>query len=149
MTSDGGFDVIIVDTYRQPYIPFYMATREFFELASDRLAPGGMVIVNVGHIEGNDDLEKVLSATMAEVFPGVLRDPVEDTSTLLVGSESPLAVESLMRVRDGLPTELQQRADLELARIGPPLGGGEVYTDDEAPVEWLIDRSIIGYAAGE
>ena len=31
----------------------------------------------------------------------------------------------------------------------PALPGGEVYTDDRAPVEWLIDRSILGYAAGE
>ena len=75
--SEGGFDVIMVDAYRQPYIPFYLATREFFELARDRLAPGGVVVVNAGHPEGNDDLEKVLSATMAEVFPSVLRDPIE------------------------------------------------------------------------
>ena len=25
--SEGDFDVIIVDAYRQPYIPFYLATR--------------------------------------------------------------------------------------------------------------------------
>ncbi len=24
--------------------------------------------------------------------------------------------------------------------------GGPVYTDDRAPVEWLIDESLIGYA---
>ena len=29
----------------------------------------------------------------------------------------------------------------------PRLPGGEVYTDDRAPVEWLIDRAILGYAA--
>src|SRR5918996_4436491 len=46
--SDGGYDVIMVDAYRQPYIPFYLATREFFELVRDRLAPGGVVIVNAG-----------------------------------------------------------------------------------------------------
>ena len=75
----------MVDAYRQPYIPFYLATREFFELVRDRLAPGGVVVVNAGHPEGNDDLEKVLGATMAEVFPTVLRDPIEDTNTLLIG----------------------------------------------------------------
>ena len=32
--------------------------------------------------------------------------------------------------------------------MGPPLKGGTVYTDDHAPVEWLIDESIISYAAG-
>ena len=59
--SDGDYDVIMVDAYRQPYIPFYPATEEFFELVRDRLAPGGVVIVNAGHPEGNDDLEKVLA----------------------------------------------------------------------------------------
>ncbi len=38
--TDERFDVISVDAYRQPYIPFYLATREFFELCRDRLAPG-------------------------------------------------------------------------------------------------------------
>ena len=75
--------MIIVDAYRQPYIPFYLATREFFELVRDRLAPGGVVIVNVGHPEGSDELETVLGRTMAEAFPTVLRDPIEATNTLL------------------------------------------------------------------
>jgi hypothetical protein len=34
------------------------------------------------------------------------------------------------------------------SRLAVPLPGGEVYTDDRAPVEWLIDKSIIDYAAG-
>jgi hypothetical protein len=28
------------------------------------------------------------------------------------------------------------------------LTGGDVFTDDRAPVEWLIDASIVKYAAG-
>ena len=63
--SGGGYDAIFVDAYRQPYIPFYLATEEFFSLVRDRLAPGGVVVVNAGHPEGNDDLEKVLGRTMA------------------------------------------------------------------------------------
>jgi hypothetical protein len=30
--------------------------------------------------------------------------------------------------------------------IEPRLPGGEVYTDDRAPVEWLIDSSLLEYA---
>lgn len=146
-SSDGDYDVIIVDAYRQPYIPFYLATKEFFELVRDRLAPGGMVIVNVGHPEGNDDLERVLSATMREAFPVVMRDPTEETNTLLIGSEAAVTADRLREERPGLPFDLQQRADLEASKLAPALTGGEVYTDDKAPVEWLIDRSIIGYAS--
>ena len=35
------WDVIVVDAYRQPYIPFYLATREFFGEVRDHLTPGG------------------------------------------------------------------------------------------------------------
>jgi len=33
------------------------------------------------------------------------------------------------------------------ARLAPALRGGAVYTDDRAPVEWLIDTSIVHFAA--
>ena len=64
-------DAIVIDAYRQPYIPFYLTTLEFFRLVRERLAPGGVVIVNVGHPEGSTKLQKVLAATMREVVrPG-------------------------------------------------------------------------------
>src|SRR5919112_1876556 len=80
------YDFIFLDTYRQPYIPFYLATKEFFELARDRLAPGGAVIINVGHPENSPRLEQVLTATMGAALPNVARDPVRDTNTMLMGS---------------------------------------------------------------
>ena len=147
--TDERFDVISVDAYRQPYIPFYLATKEFFELVRDRLTPGGVVIVNAGHPEGQDELEEVLTATMSEVFPGILRDPIEDTNTLIVGSERALSAARLRREVPDLPAGLRATALTAARRIGPPLGGGRVYTDDKAPVEWLIDKSIVDYAADD
>jgi spermidine synthase len=147
--SEGGYDVIMVDAYRQPYIPFYLATTEFFELTRDRLAPGGVVIVNAGHPEDSDDLEQVLGRTLADVFPTVLRDPIEPTNTLLVATEAPASAERLEEAAGELPLELENLALVEAARLGPRLEGGAVYHDDRAPVEWLIDRSILGYAADE
>jgi hypothetical protein len=67
-----------------------------------------------------------MTATMRSVFPDVRRDPVRPTNTVLVAGQK-----------------------LEGARLMPPLEGGEVYTDDRAPVEWLIDRSLMEYAAGD
>jgi spermidine synthase len=147
--SAGEYDVIVVDAYRQPYIPFYLTTREFFELVRDRLAPGGAVVVNVGHPEGSDDLETVLGKTISVAFPTVLRDPFDATNTLLVGSEAPGSKEALRRARGSLPRGLRVLATRQSARVGPRLAGGEIYTDDRAPVEWLVDRSIIGYAANK
>ena len=146
---DKDYDVILVDAYRQPYIPFYLATREFFELCRDRLADAGTLIVNVGHPEDQDDLEEVLSATMAEVFPNILRDPVEESNTLLVGSEAPLSPRMLRTSASQFPRELSTLVRATASRLDPPLEGGDVYTDDKAPVEWLIDKAIIDYAAGD
>ena len=141
--------MISVDAYRQPYIPFYLTTREFFELVRDRLAPGGVLIVNAGHPEGQDELEQVLTATISEPFRHVLRDPVEPTNTLVVASESPISAARLRAAVPGLPAGLRGTAALAVDRIAPPLRGGKVYTDDKAPVEWLIDKSIVDYASGD
>jgi spermidine synthase len=121
--EDSRWDAILVDAYRQPYIPFYLVTKEFFQLVRDRLTASGVVVVNVGHPDGNNALEKEMTATMRDVFPQVRRDPVKPTNTILVGGRS------------------------LSGRLKPPLTGGHVYTDDKAPVEWLIDRSLVEYSA--
>ena len=145
--TDERYDAIFVDAYRQPYIPFYLATKEFFELVRDRLRPGGVVVVNAGHPEGSTDLEEVLGATMAEVFPTVRRDPAEPTNTLLLGTEGSASGERLAHAARDLPEELRPLAMEAAPRIEPRLRGGRVYTDDHAPVEWLIDASIVEVAA--
>lgn len=147
--SEGEFDVIAVDAYRQPYIPFYLATREFFELAADRLAPGGALVINIGHPEGNDDLERVIGNTMATAFGTVVRDPVADTNTLLLAGQGEVSPERLRASTADLPAELREIASAEAARIEPQLASDEVYTDDRAPVEWLVDQSLLGYAGEE
>jgi spermidine synthase len=146
---DARYDMVSLDVYRQPYVPFYLTTREFFELARDKLAPGGVVIINVGHPEGRQDLEKVLAATLEEVFRHVMRDPIEPTNTLLVAGMRPLSGAQLRRAVPRLPDGLRPTADAASRRLQRPLEGGSVYTDDRAPVEWLIDKSIIDYAARE
>jgi spermidine synthase len=147
--SDALYDQISLDTYRQPYIPFYLTTREFFETVRDRLRPAGALIVNVGHPRGEDGLEKVLSATLAEVFPYVMRNPIESTNTLLVASRVSLSAGRLRQASDRLPAVLRPVALQAASDVEPALRGGDVYTDDRAPVEWLIDKSIVDYAADE
>jgi spermidine synthase len=144
--SAGGYDAIMVDAYRQPYIPFYLATREFFELVRERLAPGGLVILNVGHPEGGQELERVLGRTMAAAFPRVLRYPTEPTNTLLVAGDGAFSAARLEQNLGSLPAGLRPEARQAAARLAPRLAGGEVYTDDRAPVEWLVDSSLLEYA---
>jgi spermidine synthase len=145
--TEARYDAIFLDAYRQPYIPFHLASREFFTLVGDRLRPGGVVVVNVGHPEGSDALERTLSATLAEVFEHQVRDPIAPASTLLIASRRPVGRRNLERAAATLPRELGLLATATARRIAPPLGGGDVYTDDRAPVEWLIDKSIVEHAA--
>jgi hypothetical protein len=104
--------------------------------------------VNAGHPEGQDDLEQVLGATMDAVFGTVLRDPSEDTNTLLLGTDAGASRAQLARAAGSLlHRDLRPIALGAVGRIAPRLPGGTVYTDDKAPVEWLIDKSIVEYAA--
>ena len=117
--TDARYDQISVDAYRQPYIPFYLTTVEFFETVRDRLRPGGVLIVNAGHPEGQDDLERVLTATISEVFPHVLRDPIEPTNTLIVASRAPLSADGVRDAGPRLPAGLRSTA---AAGRGPASG---------------------------
>ncbi len=146
-TTDTRYDVIAIDAYRQPYIPFYLSTREFFELCRDRLAPGGVIVINIGHPEEQDDLEEVLTATIGAAFPNVVRYPFDDTNSLVVAGEGPVSVEQLRAATGEIPRALRPALIEAYLRSEPPLTGGEIYTDDHAPVEWLIDKSIVDYAA--
>jgi spermidine synthase len=141
------YDAIVVDAYRQPYIPFYLATREFFELARDRLRPGGALLINVGHPERSDRLEQVLSATLGAVFETVLRDRSEPTNTVLLATGGAASGARMNAALSAMPSQLQPVARAAAARLAPRLPGGRVYTDDVAPVEWLVDTSIVEVAA--
>ena len=138
------YDAIFVDAYRQPYIPFYLTTHEFFSLVRSRLRPGGTVIINIGHPRDSDALERALSTTMAEVFEHVARDPIRRLNSLVIASEEPISAGNVRA--EG---ELAPVAAASAARLAPALTGGDVFTDDRAPVEWLIDASIVSYAAEE
>lgn len=141
------YGAILVDAYRQPYIPFYLATTEFFALVRDHLDPGGVVAVNVGHPETSSTLERVLGATMEAAFGKghVWRDRVDATNTMLVGTTSTSAPGAALE-RRALPDALTPLATQVAGRLASRLPGGTVYTDDRAPVEWLVDASLAGVA---
>ena len=109
-----------------------------------------MVVVNAGHPEGSTKLEEMLSAGLRDTYPHVMREPITEFNTLLIASDEPPSAEKLRggdaRRRPGACGPCWRRPRRGSRRRCP---GGEVFTDDKAPVEWLIDRSIVSYAAGE
>ena len=148
--SRARYDAIFVDAYRQPYIPFYLLTREFFHSVRKHLRPGGVVIVNVGHTPRSNALEQVVSATLHAAFGAVMRDRVSATNSLVIASAKPLSGSRITAAaaRGRLSPDLLPLAGEVASRLGPALRGGPVYTDDHAPVEWLTDLSILHYATG-
>jgi spermidine synthase len=146
--SRARYGAIFMDAYRQPYIPFYLVTRQFFASARAHLRPGGTFIINVGHLPGSSALERVVTATLRAVFPYVVRDRFSSENSLLVASTAPLSGGSMIAAHAQLPLALQGLLASTSGRLAPTLTGGTVYTDDKAPVEWLTDVSILRYAAG-
>src|SRR6202165_650394 len=74
------YDLIVVDAYRQPYIPFHLTTREFFQEARRHLSPNGVVSVNVGRAPGDYRLVDAITGTLGDVFPEVYQ---QDTARFL------------------------------------------------------------------
>jgi spermidine synthase len=145
--TDRRYDIIAVDAYHQPYIPFYLATEEFFRLVRDHLAPGGAVALNVAAVPGDERLSDALGTTMLTQFPSVWRWRALEFNQLLLAfpedvSQNKLEsrVAAISPATESLVPEFRARLS-PMSRIGGPL------TDDRAPVEWLTDRMILGYAA--
>jgi hypothetical protein len=132
------YDAIFIDAYRPPYVPFYLATREFFELARSRLAPGGVLAMNVATVPGDRRLAHGVESTLWAVFRHVYVWQALRFNRFVIASDREL------RVRNAGPPAL-----LPLLRGGlhESQERGEPWTDDHSPVEWITDRMIVEYAA--
>ena len=146
-STDQRYDLIVVDAYHQPYVPFYLATREFFRLVRDRLAPGGMVALNVAAVPDDKRLVHAIGRTVAAELPQVLGWPALRFNTLVLGLTEPLGQEELeRRLRSG-PADLAPLRGLLARDVRSLEADGRAWTDDRAPVEWITDRMIVSYAA--
>jgi spermidine synthase len=136
------YDEIVVDAYRQPYIPFQLATAEFFRLLRAHLAPGGVVALNVAATPTDRRLTARIGSTLATSFPDVWRISALRFNDIVLGFMRHRSRADLVarfthvarRLRILLP-----RVDAGLHRIAP---SGAPWTDDHAPVEWLTDELL-------
>jgi SAM-dependent methyltransferase len=145
--TDERYDVIVVDAYHQPYIPFYLATEEFFRLARDRLRPGGALALNVAVVPGDERLSEAIGSTLLAAFPQVWRWKPLRFNALVLALDRPVSRRILAERVAAAPREVGAllspfRRDVEEARAT-----AEPLTDDRAPVEWLTDRMIIDFVA--
>ena len=146
-STDAEYDLIVVDAYHQPYVPFYLATREFFRLVREHLAPGGIVALNVAAVPDDRRLVRAVGTTLAAELPQVLEWPALRFNTIVLGLTEPLATTEVQRRLERGPADLVSLREL-LARDARPVeAAGRAWTDDRAPVEWVTDRMIVAYAA--
>ncbi|MEZ4665381.1 MAG: fused MFS/spermidine synthase [Thermomicrobiales bacterium] len=153
-TSDATYDLVALDAYRQPYIPFHLATREYFQLVADHLSDDGVVVVNVGRSETDFRLVDALSSTLSAVFPSVwLVDVQGYDNTMVIASQQEVTLEQIeTRLRSVEPGSNQQIVAAEVFADGNlrmNSADDRPYTDDRAPVETLIDRMIFDAAREE
>jgi hypothetical protein len=137
------YDVIAIDAYRQPYVPFYLATQEFFQLVREHLRPGGIVALNVATVPGDERLARDVAGTLATVFPSVRMWPALPLNRLVLGFTGPVEPARLRRA----PARLRPLTALLERQLRPVEPAADPWTDDRAPVEWVTDRMIVEYAA--
>jgi spermidine synthase len=151
------YDAILLDAYRTTrygsFIPYHMATKEFFEIAKERLSTNGVVAFNVIGTEAGwrADILGATYRTMKTVFPQVYQFPARDSlNVVLIATKADEAVTDLeIRRRAGalitsktvtLPTFMTRAAAF---RQQPPrtVGRSPVLTDDFAPVDGLLTEA--------
>jgi len=143
---DYRYDIICVDAYRQPYVPFYLATREFYQLVRSRLRPGGIVALNVASLPRDHALVEDTAGTLATVFGHVYRWQALRFNALVLGLDRPLGPSTLSRAVRVAPARLRPLARMLERQIVPVSASSDPWTDDRAPVEWVVDRMIVNAA---
>lgn len=150
--TDRRYDLVMIDAYRQPYIPFHLVTREFFEQVREHMADDAVLAVNVAGVRGvSRELTAMIYATMRQVFPTVVLVDASRSNDVIVATtrEKPMDAalrhlaltrpsEGLRRIRRGLPDKI----------VGPVEGWEQarVLTDDQAPVEMAWDLMALAWA---
>jgi spermidine synthase len=141
------FDAILIDAYRQPYVPFYLATRQFFRLVRSRLRPGGIVALNVATVPGDHRLARDVAGTLRTVFPQVLTWQALKLNQLVLGFDRPVSRARLQAAVAETPGRIRVLTRLLAAHAKAAAPSPDPWTDDRAPVEWVTDRMILEYAA--
>lgn len=142
--NDKRYDVIIVDAYRQPYIPFHLATVEYYQELRAHLSERGVLAINAARTPNDARLVNALASTLKQVFPTVLLlDYPNDTNTILLASSQNIALEDYRaRLREIKNAPLSEVAQIAAQNARVFNSDGLVLTDDKSAVENLI-HSII------
>jgi spermidine synthase len=142
--SKDRYDIILIDAYRGPFVPFHLLTREFYNIVKDHLADGGVVAQN---IEPSTMLFDSAVKTIHAVFPNLDFYMAEGNVVTIAYDGAPRSADELDRVarerdsiyspRYSLQSMLAQRRQIKIDGGATIDAKATVLTDDFAPVEAL------------
>lgn len=149
-TTTTEYDLIAVDAYEQPYIPFQLTTQEFFTEVSDALTPEGVAVMNVGRTKTDYRLVDVMASTMKSVFSYVyVLDTDRYANSMVIGTNMPGGIDVFMDnvgIQPDGPVRTVGETALRTGNIREITDVDVVFTDDHAPVQRVVDQIIIDEA---
>ncbi|HLZ57983.1 MAG TPA: fused MFS/spermidine synthase [Ktedonosporobacter sp.] len=148
-TTHAQYDLVAIDAFQQPYIPFQLTTHEFFTDIRSHLSSTGVVALNTGHTTHDFRLVQAFVNTMSQVFPSVYVFNVPGTfNTEIMATMQPTSIETFRANLAQFPpgTVMSQLA----SEVSPVVtqghsDGGIVFTDDKAPIEQITDQLLLNY----
>lgn len=145
-TTSQRYDLIGIDAYQQPYVPFQLTTTEFFHEVKQHLSPTGVVVANAGRTSSDFRLVEALAQTMHTVFPSVyIINTQRFANSIIVGTNTPTALNNFFINSDNLSNPLLRSvalASMSYGNMRVEQKANPYFTDDKAPVEQLIDQII-------
>ncbi len=144
------YDIITIDAYKVPYIPWHLTTQEFFGEVRDHLSERGVVAINVGRVPEDRRLVEAMTATLLTTFPTVQAIDIPGSlNTILVATVQPAVPEYLLTNLDQLGLEadplLRQALETAANNLVPAPASEVVFTDERAPLETIVDSLVLRY----
>lgn len=146
------YQVISVDAYRPPYIPFHLTTQEFFQIVYDHLTEDGVMVINVGRGVDDRRLINALATTILTVFPSLhVMDVPNSFNSILYATRQPSNAANLadnyisLQGRSDIHPLLIESMQIAMAGLQPPPEQNRVFTDDLAPIEWITNNMILSF----
>ena len=149
------YDIIAVDAYRPPYIPPHMTTQEFFQIAADHLTEAGVLTLNSASVPGDERLINGLATTMGTIFPSIYTVDIPGSlNTVIFATKQGTVPENFATNLFTLSQDpavhplLINTMQTTFANLKPGYQTTTVFTDDHAPIEWIVNDMVIRFILG-
>lgn len=142
------YDIMIIDAYqRAMYIPWSLATKEFWELTQKNLQENGIVALNINSQNNDSELLRTVTNTISSVFEFTYITKTKSNSWnyMILATDAPLDFNDLSQydVREELKP-LARGISNKVVRVKYQ-NKIPILTDDWCPIEFITDSMIYDY----